>query len=455
VEDKFINDNEELSSSERRTLRRKRRLRNQIAAYLTAVLLLAVIVAGVDLGIRSLVALYNVGNQPASASELENVPPDAEETPPEIPDDTEAEAENFYEPEEAYPEIVVSALDIVVESCISELSLEDKIAALFFITPEQLTGTAQVVRAGNTTKEKLLQYPIGGLIYFENNIQSSDQVKEMLKNTHDMSKYPIFLATDEEGGRVAAVANSGLTENVGPMFEIGMTGEADNAKNAGNTIGNYLKELGFNTNFAPVADVLNGNSVENLGNRSFGTDPAVVADMAAAFAEGSKEAGIFTTMKHFPGLGNTSSDTHDGMAIIESTLDEMRSFDFLPFNAGIRNGIDFVMMGHVSVPNITGDNTPASLSPYMVTEILRNELGYQGIIITDALNMGAIKEYYDSAEACLKALEAGVDMLLMPENFAEAYNAVLEAVQSGKISEERVNESLRRIYRVKYAGHVD
>lgn len=435
----------------RRDYRRKRRVRNQVIAYIGALVLLAAIVAGADFGIRTLVTLFRDLNQSASANEIDHLQADTP-IPDEIhiPDD-EDEEESLIEE----PVAELSALDIVVENCIAELSIEDKVAGLFFITPEQLTGANPTVRAGDTTREKLLQYPVGGLIYFARNIQSANQLKEMLSNVRDMSKYPIFLAVDEEGGRVARVAGRNLADNIGPMGDIGASGDPDMAKEAGFTIGTYLSEFGFDTNFAPVADVLADEANEILGDRSFGTDPSVVANMAAAFINGAKEAGINSAMKHFPGLGNTSVDTHIGMAVIESTLDEMQVFDFRPFTAGIEAGCEFIMMGHVSVPNIIGDNTPASLSKKMVQDILRDELGFQGIIITDALNMAAVSEYYTSAEACLKALEAGVDMLLMPENFEEAYEGILEAVQSGRITEERLNESLRRIYRVKYAGQVE
>jgi beta-N-acetylhexosaminidase len=349
--------------------------------------------------------------------------------------------------------VEISPLDVFVGERIAELTLEEKVAGLFFITPEALTGTTQVNRAGPTTEQKLQEFPVGGLVYSGQNIQDAPQVAEMLDNTIRMSRYPIFLAADEEGGRVARIAGRNLVENVGPMGDIGATGEAGNARDAAITIATYMARYSFNTNFAPVADVLRDENNVPIGDRSFGTDPTLVADMVAAYVTGLRDAGIYATLKHFPGLGDTEDDTHVGMAVTERTLEEMRLFEFLPFIAGIEAGAEFVMVGHISARSLD-ENLPASLSPAVITNILRGELGFEGIVITDALNMGAITDYYTADQACIMALEAGADMLLMPEDFSVAYEGVLQAVQNGEISEERINESLMRIYRVKYAGYL-
>ncbi len=277
----------------------------------------------------------------------------------------------------------------------------------------------------------------------------------MLANTVLFSKYPLFLAVDEEGGKVSRVADSGIeVEKVGTMAEIGATGDPQNAYHAGTTIGAYLKRLGFNLDFAPVADVLTNGDNQTIGDRAFGTDGAVVAQMASSFVTGLEEGGVSSCLKHFPGLGDTTEDTHDGMVVTERTKEEFQAVEFPVFQAGIDAGADFVMVSHVSVPGLTGDNTPASLSPAVIG-ILRNDLGFDGIIITDALNMTAITDYYTADEAAVKAIQSGADMLLMPESFETAYNGLLQAVENGTISEERINESLRRIYRVKYADRME
>ena len=455
-----LNDVMETDSSEERRLdRRKRRIRNQVIVYITAVILLAGMVAGANIGVQSLLDMlrtYQAAN--ANASEPVIDIKEAEDIVEEVivnaaPPEEEIATEPEVEVEEE-PVVELSVLDMIVENCIAELTLEEKIAALFIVTPELLTGADNVTRAGDTTREKLLAYPIGGLVYFSSNFSSASQVREMLENTRNMSKYPLFLAIDEEGGRVARLASKNLADNVGPMWNIGETLDPQNAKEAGVKIATYLRGFGFNVNFAPVADVIIDPENSPIGDRSFGTDAMMAAEMVKAFVQGAKEAEVHSTLKHFPGIGGTVTDTHVSMAITERSLEEMRGFEFLPFIAGIEAGVDLIMMSHVSSPNVTDDNTPASLSKKMITEILRGELGYDGIVITDAMNMGAITEYYTAADASVRALQAGADMILMPESFEEAYIGITEAVQSGKITEERINESLRRIYRVKYASQV-
>ena len=336
----------------------------------------------------------------------------------------------------------------IIDSCIDEMPLEDKVAELFIVAPEALSDTEVVVRAGDTTKEQLNMYAVGGLIYFSQNIRDSDQITELLSNTKDFSKYPIFLAIDEEGGMISRVAESGLAPNVGSMSEIGNSGDIRKAQEAGTTIGTYLSDLGFNLNFAPVADVVTKENT-TIGSRSFGTDTNLVASMVAAMVESVQNTGVSACLKHFPGLGDTT-ETFDGMVTSDKTLEDFVVIDFPVYQAGIEAGVDFVMVSHLSAPYVTGDNTPASLSEKMITEILRGQLGYQGVVITDAMTMRAITVYYTPDEAAVKALQAGVDMILMPEDFEVAYNGVLKAVDNGVLTEERIDESLRRIFRIKY-----
>lgn len=270
----------------------------------------------------------------------------------------------------------------------------------------------------------------------------------MISTTQSYSKYSLFFSVEEEGGEISYLAKSGLMDNVGNMAEIGASGDSTKAKEAGSAVASGLAEYGFNVNLAPVADViLEGNTV--LGERSFGSNAGEVSAMVAANVEGMEENGISACLKHFPGLGSSLEDTEAGMAVSEKTLEDFETTDFLSFQAGIDAGADFVMVSHLSVPEIVGDNTPCSFSEKMITEVLRGQLGFEGVVITDAMNMAAITEYYTADEAAVKAILAGADMIMMPEDFETAYNGVLEAVNNGTISEERINESLRRIYRVK------
>ena len=261
----------------------------------------------------------------------------------------------------------------------------------------------------------------------------------------------MFLCVDEEGGSVSRVAGSGRfnVTNAGNMSEIGANGTVDDAKQVGVTIGTYLSELGFNIDFAPVADVLTNPENSIVKYRSFGSDVDTVSRMSIAVAKGLESKGITATYKHFPGHGATAGDTHLGAAFTTKTIDELKAEELVPFKNAIDDGAKLIMVSHISAPNITGHDTPASLSKEMVTDLLRDDMGFDGIVVTDAMEMGAISSKYKSDEAAVMAIQAGVDMILMPEDFDLAYKGVLDAAKSGEISEERLNESLVRIIKVK------
>lgn len=346
-------------------------------------------------------------------------------------------------------------IETSAESVLANMSLEQKVAQLFFITPEALTGVSGVVEAGAITEASFQQYPVGGIVYFGQNIQDREQVTTMLENMQQISmKYlgvPIFLAVDEEGGTVTRVYGSGVDHipYISDMLCIGSTGMDDLAYRVGKKIGNYLSELNFNLDFAPVADIYSNPLNTVIGTRSFGYDAETVSQMVVKAVGGFHAAGMMCTLKHFPGHGDTSQDSHAGYACSDKTLEELRECELVPFQAGIDAGAELVMVGHISLPNILEDDTPSSLSYTIVTELLRGELGFSGVIITDAMNMGAISENYTSGQAAIMAIQAGVDMILMPEDFQSAYEEVLNAVYTGQITEERIDESVKRIMDLK------
>ena len=325
---------------------------------------------------------------------------------------------------------------------------------LFIITPEALTGYTQVTQSGEVTRTALEQYPVGGLIYFSGNLQSPEQVKAMTAGVQEYGEeitgVPLFLAIDEEGGRVARLGNNPAfpVPQVGPMEEIGASGDPEQAYEAGQIIGGYLAEYGFNMDFAPDADVLTEPENTAIGDRSFGSDPETTAEMALRLADGLREQGVMPVFKHFPGHGATAGDTHEGYAQADRTLEELKERELVPFARAAQERAECIMAAHIAVPEVTGIE-PASLSPAMLTGVLRNDLGFQGLIVTDALNMGAVTEHYTSREAAVAALKAGADLLLMPEDFESAYEGVLTAVETGEISEERLNQSVLRILEQK------
>ncbi len=447
----------EFQEEDKREYRRKRRMRNQILAYVSLVLILAVVSVGGYFGIK---AISGAVSEKQQQEQMEEALAAAQEAEEEMTEASEVETVVPVTVEEATTETIEEyteedLLDEVVESCISEMSLEDKVAGLFIVTPEALTGVDKAVKAGDGTKEALVKYPVGGLIYFKQNIQSEEQITEMLANTTAMSKYPIFLAVDEEGDSVARVADALKLDKISSAAALGETENPDNAYDAYKTVGSYLMEYGFNLNFAPVADVLTNPDNEAIGKRSFGSNADIVSSMVSSSVKGLEETGVTACIKHFPGQGDADGDTHDGLATTDRTLEQLRETELKPFAAGIEAGAQMIMVGHIAVPSITGDNTPASLSKDVITDVLREEMGYNGVVITDALNMSAISEYYDSAQAAVMALKAGADMVLMPEDFEAAYEGVLAAIEDGTISEARINDSLARVYRIKYKETVD
>lgn len=342
-----------------------------------------------------------------------------------------------------------------VQEILDDMTLEEKVCQLFMITPEALTGVETATKAGQATQDAYNKYPVGGIIYFSKNLKNPDQTRTMLANTQEYAKertgIPVFLSVDEEGGQVARVGHNSAfgVEKIGNMSDVGASGDTQEAYRVGTVIGSYLKDLGFNMDAAPDTDVLTNPQNEVVKYRSFGSDPQLVADMAEAELKGLNEEGIIGMYKHFPGHGGTTADSHEGYVYVDDTLEELENSAFVPFKDGIANDIRVIMVSHIAAPNVTGDNTPATLSKKLTTDILREDLGFDGMVITDALDMGAITEQYGSANAAVEALNAGADMLLMPLDFQSAYKGVLDAVADGTLTEERIDESVARILEVK------
>jgi beta-N-acetylhexosaminidase len=338
-----------------------------------------------------------------------------------------------------------------IDNILNNMTLEEKVGQLFIVNLEDINDGLDTLYFNDDIKDSLEKYNIGGVIFFQKNIQDRNQVKDLISNIQSSSKIPLFISVDEEGGVVARIGNTPTmnTTKFEDMLEVGNSKNYDRAYEIGNTIGREIHELGFNLDFAPVADVLTNSKNTEIGTRSFGNDPEVVSKMVIKYAEGLQDSNVSATLKHFPGHGDTLENSHEGSSYTLKTLDDVRKVEFLPFKAGIEKGVDFVLVSHLSAPNITGSNVPASLSPRIIKDLLRDELNYKNIVITDALNMGAVSFNYYPGEAAITSLKAGVDILLMTPNFEDVYNQVIEAINENIISEERVDESVERILRVK------
>ena len=352
-------------------------------------------------------------------------------------------------------DVDAAELEKQARKVLAGLTAEQKVAQLFIITPEALTGYDQVTAAGRVSKEAYRDTPVGGLIYFAKNLESLEQVTGMLANmqtyARDTVGLPLFLCIDEEGGDVVRVAGNPAfgVANPGDACDIGATGDVTVAQSAASGIGEYLGRLGFNVNFAPVADVVSNPEGSAMRWRSFGSDPELVADMVCAQVKAYLERGIVPCAKHFPGIGNAAGDSHDGAITISADRAELDACELVPFKAAIEAGVPMVMVGHVGVPKLTGSDIPASASSILMARVLREDLGFTGLVVTDALNMGAVYNLYADWRIGVEVLLAGADLILMPPDYQAAFDGIMAALKSGELTQERIDESLMRVIMLK------
>jgi len=338
-----------------------------------------------------------------------------------------------------------------VEQLISSMTLEEKIGQVFLVAFRTDSNGNPLLSLDDYTREQIQKYHLGGVVLFAENIDTIQQTKELISDIQASSKIPMFIAIDEEGGKVSRLNASGkmhATRLPGNLI-LGRTGDPELAYKVGALLAEELLSLGFNMNFAPVADVNTNPYNPVIGSRSFGSDPETVGDMVAKMVEGLQSRNVCSVLKHFPGHGDTSDDTHTGAVIVNHNRERLEKVEFVPFKKGIQSGADGVMTAHIQMPEITGDSIPATFSHDVLTGILRNDMNFSRLIITDALEMGAISKYWLPGEAAVNAFKAGADVLLMPASLSEAYEGLLEAVREGRISQERLDQSVRRILMVK------
>jgi beta-N-acetylhexosaminidase len=338
-------------------------------------------------------------------------------------------------------ETTEDAVSELVDKTMAEMSLHDKVCQMMFVTPEGLTGTDDVMVAGDATKQALQAYPVGGIIYFANNFDNVDQTRDMISNTQSYSKIGLFIATDEEGGRVNRIMDTLGTTYIGPMYDYkddGPDAAFENAK----TIASDMSALGFNLDFAPVADVWSNPDNTVIGDRAYSDDYAQAAELVGSAVKGFQDGGVICTLKHFPGHGDTAEDSHYSSAYVNRTKAQIMADEMQPFRTGIDAGAELVMVGHLIVPDI--DELPSTLSYKIATEMLRGDLEFDGVAITDSMEMESIADNYGVADSAVMAVQAGMDMLLQPADLAAAVNAIVTAVQNGDITEPRIDESVRR-----------
>ncbi len=402
----------------------------------------------IAIGIFSVIGyeLYFRHVEPTLPSQLQK--PDTTTTtdvPETKPEEPEPQPEPDPVPEEP------SAEELRAQELLQDMTLEQKIYQMFFITPESITNVEAATQAGSKTKEALQANPVGGILYSDKNLENADQVKKLLEGTQNYLKegqfFPAFLAIDEEGGDVAPVAQALKTTAFETMAELGTAGKTDAVKDMGKTIAQDIKELGFNVNLAPLADLADATHNDVIGTRSFGLNPEVVSSMVSAMVLGSQDNGVLCAVSHFPGLGSLEDVAHIDRSTIDRTLEQMEQEELLPFQSAISAKAGFIVVSH-AVFSAVDDQRPASLSPSVI-EMLRSEMGYHGVIVTDTLDIPAITDHYTPEEAALNAVKAGCDMLLCPSDLDKSIEALLNAVEDNTISEERINESVTRILAAK------
>jgi|GEM_PF-423317 len=342
--------------------------------------------------------------------------------------------------------IVDPNIDAKAKAIMDKMSLTDKIYQMFIVTPEGLTGVNGVTAAGRTTQRAIRNHPVGGICYFSNNLVSVSQTQQMIANTQKYSeKYtglPMFISVDEEGGNVARCAQKLGTTKLSPMYYYQNKGRKRAYKNA-QAIAAGIAALGFNLDYAPVADVWSNSQNTVIGTRAYSTSFSKATALIPYAVRGFHSRDMLCTLKHFPGHGNTAGDSHTGSVYNNKSLSYLNTHEFLSFKAGIDAGADFVMVGHITDTKI--DSAPASLSYKFVTKILKKKLGFNGLVITDSLSMGGVTNSYSTAQIAVKAVQAGDDILLTPTDLTASVNAIRSAVNSGTISESRIDRSVRKI----------
>ena len=344
---------------------------------------------------------------------------------------------------------------------LSQMTLREKVGQLFVVRPEALEPAIRYAEdtelppyrlqaVSDGMRRRAADYPVGGVLLFGHNILDEEQLHTFTRDLRALPGAPL-LCIDEEGGRVSRIAGNPAFDV--PVYEnmaaVGASGDPRRAFEAGSSIGAYLHRYGLEIDFAPVADVNTNPQNIVIGPRAFSDDPAVAAPMVAAFVRGLAEAGVTGCLKHFPGHGDTRTDTHFGFAATSKDWAQMLDCEMPSFRAGIAAGVPLVMAAHIAAPAVTGDDLPATMSPVLLQDKLRGELGFDGLVVTDALEMHAVSRRFGNAEAAMRTLLAGADILLCPQNLQEAFDGVVRAVEDGSVSRERLERSVSRILALK------
>lgn len=359
-----------------------------------------------------------------------------------------------------------------VDQIIADMTLEEKVGQMFMPDfrnwGKDGNGNPIPFTVMNEKVAKIIQeYHLGGVILFRENVANTEQTVKLVHGLQEASEdIPLLITIDQEGGLVTRLQTG---TNMPGNMALGAANDQKLAEEIGEAIGAELNSLGINVNFAPVLDVNVNPANPVIGIRSFGADPDLVSKMGVGYIKGLQNSKVAATAKHFPGHGDTATDSHFGLPVVEHDRETLEAIDLKPFQAAMDNNIDMIMTAHIVLPAIDNDKAesikdgseigiPATLSQKILTGLIREEMNYNGVVVTDALNMQAITEHFGPEDAVIRSINAGADIVLMPaivwdesqvENLDKVYNAVIDAVNSGEISEEKINESVRRILTLK------
>ena len=352
----------------------------------------------------------------------------------------------------------------VIQKEIENMTLDEKIGQIITVGIDGYT-------INDKTKELIVDKKVGGIILFKDNINDSNQLLQLINNINDSNqllqlinnikdinsknKIPLFISIDEEGGRVSRLPKE--IKKLPSNEVIGNINDKKLAYDIGETIGYSLKSFGFNMDFAPVLDINSNPNNKVIGDRAFSSNKNIVANLGVSEINGFKSSNIISVAKHFPGHGDTDIDSHYKLPIINKTLDELKEVEFVPFKNAIKENVPSIMVSHILLPEID-DINPASMSKTIITDILRKDLKFDGLIVTDDMTMVAITNNFDISEACIKSINAGADLLLICHGYeteVDVINNIKDAVDKGIISIDRINESVYRILSLKYSYKIN
>lgn len=347
-----------------------------------------------------------------------------------------------------------------LDRLVGKMTLEEKIGQMLMVSFRRWEEQ-DVTEINSEIAGIVKKYHLGGVILFRENVVGAEQTARLTNQLQKASgDIPLFIAADQEGGLVARLQSG--TAMPGNMA-LGAARSTENTYEVGKAIGEELNALGININFAPVVDVNINPDNPVIGIRSFGGDPQLVADMGVAYVKGLRDAGVLAAVKHFPGHGDTDVDSHLGLPSVPHDQARLRAVELKPFQQAFDRNVDLVMTAHVTFPAIddtkavsvqdgTEISIPATLSRKVLTDLVRKEMGFDGIIITDALEMKAIADHFGPREAVIRAIKAGADIALMPADLDQAYGGLLAAVKSGELPESRIDESVKRLIGLKLSA---